>query len=167
MRRSHAAFAALLSFAALDPPLAASAETVVKITLWDKGAASMDHIGEHKPMGMAVEGADHEQATMGVTLDLQAVPTGEITFKITNVSGEFYHAVVITPVADTSVPLVYNEEDRRVDEGAAGVTANLGELRPHDAKTKKAVLSPGTYILYCNIAGHYAMGMWTLLTVTD
>jgi uncharacterized cupredoxin-like copper-binding protein len=27
-------------------------------------------------------------------------------------------------------------------------------------------MQPGTYILYCNIAGHYAMGMWTLLTVT-
>ncbi|MBL9048586.1 MAG: hypothetical protein JNK19_00555, partial [Tabrizicola sp.] len=66
-----------------------------------------------------------------------------------------------------SVPLPYLNGDERVDEAAAGVTANLGELRPHDFKTKKAVLTPGTYILYCNIAGHYAMGMWTMLTVTE
>jgi uncharacterized cupredoxin-like copper-binding protein len=26
-------------------------------------------------------------------------------------------------------------------------------------------LKPGRYILYCNIPGHYALGMWTLLTV--
>jgi uncharacterized cupredoxin-like copper-binding protein len=27
------------------------------------------------------------------------------------------------------------------------------------------VVKTGTYMIYCNIAGHYAMGMWTLVTV--
>jgi uncharacterized cupredoxin-like copper-binding protein len=145
----------------------ARAETVVKVSLWDKGESSMDNVGKHTPIGMAVDGADPAMATMGVTLDVLEVPAGEITFKITNDSGEFYHAVLISPVADPTSPLPYLTDENRVDEATAVITANLGELRPHDFKQKKATLTPGTYILYCNIAGHYAMGMWTLLTVTD
>lgn len=167
MRKAPVLLASLLTAGALGLATGAWAETVVKVSLWDKGATAMDTVGKHSPLGMAVAGADPSMATMGVTLDVQEVPAGEITFRITNDSGEFYHAVVISPVADTAVPLPYLPAEERVDEAAAGVTANLGELRPHDAKTKKATLGPGTYILYCNIAGHYAMGMWTLLTVTE
>ena len=54
-----------------------------------------------------------------------------------------------------------------VDEEAAGVTARVKELRPGTSRTVTVAMQPGTYILYCNIAGHYAMGMWTLLTVTS
>jgi len=151
-------------------PSDARAETVVKVTLWDKGESSMDMLGAHEPMGMGMLGADPDVtntgATMGITLDLAEVPAGAIKFQILNDSLEFYHAVTISPVADVTVPLPYLAEDQRVDEAAAGVTANLGELKSHASATKTVALEPGTYILYCNISGHYAMGMWTLLTVT-
>ncbi|WP_295075695.1 sulfocyanin-like copper-binding protein [Tabrizicola sp.] len=167
MMTQRATLFALLAIATAGTSDGASAETMVKITLWDKGDAAMDHVGQHPPIGMAVDGADPGLATMGVTLDPQEVPAGEISFRITNDSGAFYHAVLVSAVADQTVPLPYLTEEERVDEAAAGITANLGELRPHDAKTKAAALTPGTYILYCNIAGHYAMGMWALLTVTE
>lgn len=164
MKTAPFLIAALLTAALI--PGTAGAETKVKVSLWDKGATAMDNVGKHM-IGMAMVEADPALATMGMTLDVQEVPAGEITFAITNDSGEFYHAVLISPVADPATPLPYLTEDERVDEGAVVVTANLGELRPHDTKTKEADLGPGTYILYCNIAGHYAMGMWTLLTVTE
>ncbi len=160
-------FAALAAATVLCTGTDAVAETVVKVSLWDKGATAMDTVGKHDPIGMAVPGADPTMATMGVTLDLQEVPAGEITFKMTNDPGEFYHAVLISTVSDTSSPLPYLTDEQRVDEVGAGVTANLGELRPHASKAKTATLTPGTYILYCNIASHYAMGMWTLLKVTE
>ena len=163
--RTLLATVSILAVAGLLP--GSLAAQTVKVSLWDKGATAMDNVGKHGPIGMAVEGTDPSMATMGVTLDVQEVPAGEITFSVTNDSGEFYHAVIISPVADTAVPLPYLAAEERVDETATGVAANLGELRPHEAKTKKATLGPGTYILYCNIAGHYAMGMWTLLTVTE
>ena len=146
--------------------LRAQAQTVVKVTLWDKGETSMDMVGMHEVIGLAVPGANPALATMGITLDVAEVPAGEISFQILNDSLEFYHAVVISPVNDPMVPLPYLIEEQRVDEAAAGVTANLGELKSHASATKKVTLGPGTYILYCNISGHYAMGMWTLLTVT-
>lgn len=122
----------------------ALAETVVKVTLWDQGESSMEGAGMHAPLGLAVDGADPAMATMGVTLDVQEVPAGEITFKITNDSREFYHAVTISPVADPPTLLPYLTEENRVDEAAAMVAANLGELRPHDFKAKTTTLTPGT-----------------------
>ena len=53
-----------------------------------------------------------------------------------------------------------------VDEAAAGVIARGKELRPHASGSVTATLQPGTYILFCNVGGHYVMGMWTLMTVT-
>lgn len=158
------AVAAFFTTSVLGP--GAKAETVVKITLWDKGESSMDMLGAHEPMGLGMPGVDPAMATMGITLDVAEVPAGEVKFQILNDSLEFYHAVTISPVADVTVSLPYLAEDQRVDEAAAGVTANLGELKSHASATKTVTLEPGTYILYCNIAGHYAMGMWTLLTVT-
>lgn len=158
--------AATALFGTLAGAQGALALTVIKVTLWDKGETSMDMVGMHEVIGLAVPGANPALATMGITLDVAEAPAGEISFQILNDSLEFYHAVVISPVADPAVPLPYLLEEQRVDETAAGVTANLGELKSHASATKKVALEPGTYILYCNISGHYAMGMWTLLTVT-
>ena len=36
----------------------------------------------------------------------------------------------------------------------------------HESGSVTVDLRPGTYILYCNVAGHYVMGMWTSVTVT-
>lgn len=43
----------------------------------------------------------------------------------------------------------------------------MKELKPHTSGSVTVNMPPGTYILYCNIAGHYAMGMWTIITVTE
>jgi uncharacterized cupredoxin-like copper-binding protein len=144
----------------------ARAETVVKVALWDKGPASMDNVDKVAPMGMAMPGAGMDMATMGITVDAVQVPAGDVTFNVTNQSPEFYHAVTISPVADPSIELPYLTDKRMVDEEAAGVTARVKELRPGTSRSVTVAMQPGTYILYCNIAGHYAMGMWTLLTVT-
>lgn len=54
-----------------------------------------------------------------------------------------------------------------VDEVATGRTAQVAELKPHGSGAVTVEVKPGTYILFCNIAGHYVMGMWTLVTVTE
>jgi uncharacterized cupredoxin-like copper-binding protein len=145
---------------------AAFAETVVKVALWDKGEASMEGMETMVPMGMAMPGAGMDMETMGVTVDTAEIPAGEVKFVVINESPNFYHAVTISPVADPSVELPYLTDKMMVDEEAAGVTARAKELRPGASGSVTVDMQPGTYILYCNIAGHYAMGMWTLLKVT-
>jgi uncharacterized cupredoxin-like copper-binding protein len=145
---------------------AAAAGTVVKVSLWDKGEAAMDGLGM-APMGMAMAGANMDMATMGITVDTPDIPAGEVTFRVTNESQEYYHNLSIAPVADVTRELPYLNDKMMVDEEAAGTVARGKELRPHDSGSVTVNLQPGTYILFCNIAQHYAMGMWTLITVSE
>lgn len=145
----------------------ALAETVVKVLLWDKGEASMDNMDTMAPMGMAMPGAMMDMATMGITVDTSEFPAGEITFSVVNESQEFYHNVAISPFADVSKGLPYLIDMMMVDEMAAGSTARVKELKPHTSGSVTVNMPPGIYVLYCNIAGHYAMGMWTVITVTE
>lgn len=74
--------------------------------------------------------------------------------------------MTISPVADVSQELPYLIDKMMVDEEVAGITARVKELKPRTSGFVTLEMQPGTYILYCNIAGHYAMGMWTIITVT-
>jgi uncharacterized cupredoxin-like copper-binding protein len=144
----------------------ASAGTVVEVALWDKGEASMEGMDTMKPMGMGMPGAMMDMATMGITVDLVEIPAGEVTFTVVNESQDFYHSVTISAVEDPSRELPYLIDKMMVDEEAAGTTARVKELKPRAFGKVTVDMQPGTYILYCNIAGHYVMGMWTIVTVT-
>jgi uncharacterized cupredoxin-like copper-binding protein len=162
--------AATILITGLVPALwfsAAAADSTVNVSLWDKGDASMDMMGKMDPMGMAMmAGADMSMATMGIALDAASVPAGAVTFAVTNDSKVMIHEMVITPVADTSTPLPYDKEQTKVDEDAAGHLAEVAELDPGANGTLTIDMKPGTYLLYCNIPGHYELGMWALLAVT-
>ena len=67
---------------------------------------------------------------------------------------------------DPNTPLPYDETLMKVDEDAAGHLGEVAELAPGQSGALRLTLKPGQYILYCNIPGHYAVGMWSLLTVT-
>jgi uncharacterized cupredoxin-like copper-binding protein len=162
----HAA-AALLGCAlagfSVGPTFAGS---VVHVSLWDKGDTSMNMMGDVKPMGMAMMGSDMSMVTMGVKVDVTEVPAGEVTFQVTNDSKDMIHEMVLAPVANAEKPLPYISDEEKVDEDAAGHLGEVAELETGQSGALTMTLKPGTYILYCNIPGHYAMGMWTLLTVT-
>jgi uncharacterized cupredoxin-like copper-binding protein len=146
---------------------AAFAETIVKVSLWDKGPASMEMTDAMAPMGMAMAGAKMDMATMGITTSVQEIPAGEITFEIINDSGEFYHSMAFSPIVDQTVELPYLTDKMMIDEEALAPVSKGKELKPHATGTVKAELTPGTYVLYCNITGHYMMGMWTVVTVVE
>lgn len=125
----------------------------------------MDGMDSMKPMGMAMPGAMMDMATMGITVDLAEIPAGEVTFAVVNESQDFYHSMTISAVEDRSKGLPYLPDNMMVDEEAAGTTARVKELKPRAFGKVTVDMRPGTYILYCNIAGHYVMGMWTIVTV--
>lgn len=140
--------------------------TTIQVSLWDKGGASMNMMGGTKPMGMGMMGADMSMVTMGITADVTEVPAGEVTFQVVNDSKDMIHEMVLAPVADVTTPMPYDADLQRVDEDAAGDLGEVAELDTGQSGALTITLKPGTYILYCNIPGHYAAGMWTLLTVT-
>jgi uncharacterized cupredoxin-like copper-binding protein len=86
-------------------------------------------------------------------------------FNVTNDSKDMVHEMVISPIKDDKTPLPYDKTGNKVDEDAAGHLGEVAELEHGKNGSLTINMKPGRYILYCNIAGHYVLGMWTLITV--
>lgn len=164
-RKCFALVAGLLAAASGGPALARTA--VIKVSLWDKGAMSMNMLGQGPAMGMGMgkSGTRMPMGPMGITASTRTVKAGEVSFEVSNTSKAMVHEMVISPVKDANTPLPYIEADNKVDEDAAGHLGEVAELEPGQKGALTLTLKPGQYILYCNIPGHYALGMWTLVTV--
>ena len=92
---------------------------------------------------------------------------GDVKFTIEN-QGTIPHEFIIvkTDFALGKIPL---GPDNRFDEDGEGlsVPGEISEWNPKTTGTVTLKLDPGNYQLLCNIAGHYANGMYTTLTVTE
>lgn len=155
-RRSLILAATALSMLTSVP---AFADAVVKVSLWDKPEMDMASGLGH---GM---GGDMSTASMGITLSTSSVPAGMVTFEATNDSKTIVHEMVLAPLASPDLVLPYVESEGKVDEDEAGHIGEVAELEPGQSGALSVNLKPGTYILYCNIAGHYMAGMWTTIEV--
>ena len=67
---------------------------------------------------------------------------------------------------DGATELPYLVDEKRVDEDATDHLGEVSELDPGKSGSLTVNLTPGTYVLYCNIPGHFIDSMWTMLTVT-
>ncbi len=150
--------ATVLAFAGLSAP--AFADTTLHVFLWD-AMSTMDMVEDHK----IEDAADHTADVMGVTVNASVVPAGKITFDVMNTSDVSEHEMVVSKLSGPDGTLPYNTDDMRVDEEAAGSKGEVAELPTGEHGSLTVTLDPGTYALYCNIDGHYAAGMWTILTV--
>lgn len=157
-RRTLIGAAAALGLLAATP---AFAGTTVAVSLWDKGAdATMP-----TDLGYGM-GGDMSKATMGIDISPKTVQAGHITFLVTNASSDTIHEMIVSPLTSADEKLPYLTNENRVDEEKAGHLGEVSELDPHGAGELGITLKPGTYIVYCNIPGHFVAGMWALLNVT-
>lgn len=147
------------AFAACLPGIAYADGTTVQVKFWDHGAG-MDMVTDMLPGGSG----DHSKANMGMTLSQDTVPAGEVTFHATNDSKETVHEMLVIPLKDGALPPVKTAENE-IDEDTAGALGEIAETEPGKDGTVTFNLQPGTYLLACNIAGHYTNGMWVQLTV--
>jgi uncharacterized cupredoxin-like copper-binding protein len=137
---------------------AASADTI-DIKLWDKGPSA--EMSTDRGVGGT---GDMKMATMGLKLSATKVKAGKVTFKVTNVSKETVHEMLVLPYKDGK-QLPYSDKDAKLDEEAAGHLGEVSELEPGKSGSLTLNLKPGRYLLSCNIANHYMNGMWAMLTV--
>lgn len=143
-----------------------AANQSVKVSLWDNGSESMSTLGKGEPMGMAMStNPSTQKATMGIRTSSHIVKAGKITFEVTNDAKQMVHEMIVSPIKNTKTALPYNKDTLSVDEDAAGHLGEVPELAPGKKNSLTLDLKSGQYILYCNIPGHYVLGMWTLLTV--
>ena len=76
------------------------------------------------------------------------------------------HEVPLVPVDSPDAPLPYDYAGGQVVENQVHVLADSSELKPNESKTLEVDLGAGSYLLLCNVPGHYASGMVVPLTVT-
>ena len=150
--------AAVLAAAGMTAP--AFADTTLHVFLWDS-LETMDMVDDH------IIGNDDDRSTdvMGITVNTTVIPAGKVTFDVINASTDSEHEMVVTKLSGPDGTLPYDAESMRVDEEAAGSKGEVSELPAGEKGALTVTLEPGTYVLYCNIAGHYAAGMWTEITV--
>lgn len=116
-------------------------------------------------------GATPDAVTVGltefkITPGATELPKGPVTFTITN-SGATQHELLVfhTDLTPDRFPL---DPDGTIQEDAAGMNkvSDGDNIDPGKGQTRSVDLSqPGTYVLVCNLPGHFKAGMYTTITV--
>ncbi len=110
--------------------------------------------GMHGMMGM-----------MSVRTNVASVKAGKVTFDVSNLSRSIVHEMLVIAVDNPNTPLPYDYSTGQVDEKQVKVLGETEDMQPNAEKEISMDLTPGSYLLICNVPGHYASGMWTPLTV--
>ena len=102
---------------------------------------------------------------MTLSIDKSTVKAGEVVFTVHNDAMTENHEMVLVKLktADQQVSVVQSKH--RVDEKQLKSLGEVSDLKPGANGTLKAKLVPGSYLLLCNIKGHYEAGMHAALTV--
>mgnify|MGYP001488051727 CR=1 FL=1 len=189
VRSALIAGAMLLSTAA--PSLSTEGETTVKVALLDMsalmpmGMAGYGMMGPGMMMGQNMMGqgmmgqgmmgpnmmgrgmmGGMMMGMMAVRVDQSSMKAGTVTFEVTNWSTSVLHEMLVVSVTNPAAPLPYDYMQGKVAEEQVKVIGEVEDLQPNASKSFEAALSPGYYLLICNVPGHYAAGMAASLNVT-
>ena len=100
---------------------------------------------------------------MYIHMSSTTVPSGKVTFVVTNEGQKTHEFVVLaTDAPAASFPIVsFEGEANRINEDAKGVTnvGETGDMAPGTSKKLVIDLQSGHYAAVCNLPGHYGMGM--------
>ena len=117
-------------------------------------------------MGYGMMGQGMMGGMMSIRVDKPTVKAGTVTFDVTNWSRSVLHEVLVVSVDNPTAPLPYDYPQARVPEDQVKVLGEAADLQPNVSKTFEVTLTPGSYLLICNLPGHYAAGMAVPLSVT-
>jgi uncharacterized cupredoxin-like copper-binding protein len=99
-----------------------------------------------------------------IKLDRDSVPSGSVSFVLTN-SGTMAHEFVILKT-DLPADKLPQANDQAIEDSAQVTHIDEQQDFPAgESRTLTTNLESGKYVLLCNIAGHYKLGMYTAFTV--
>jgi uncharacterized cupredoxin-like copper-binding protein len=115
-------------------------------------------------------GAGGGEGTVGATLkdfaislDSSTGSAGDVTFDITNDGPSTHEFVVLnTDLAPDALPT----EDGEVKEDDLKLVDEAEDIAAGTGATLSVSLDPGTYVIICNVTGHYEAGMHAGFTVS-
>jgi uncharacterized cupredoxin-like copper-binding protein len=92
------------------------------------------------------------------------VQAGEVILRVRN-EGPVGHELIVVRAPNAHLPM--RSDGLTVDEEGLQ-RSELGSLEPHDAPVTRDLdvdLTPGRYVLFCNMSGHFIGGMHHVLIV--
>ncbi len=97
-----------------------------------------------------------------ITLSVASVKAGAVKFGIRN-NGTMVHDfdLIKTDLAPDKLPIDVGSAKARAD----GLTKQMINIAANRSTTLSADLAPGSYVIICNVAGHYQLGMRVALKV--
>ena len=124
------------------------------------------HANSNKGVGFTHPNVGVVEKDFAIQAPVATVKGGLVDFTVAN-SGPSPHEFLIfrASQAPDQLPL---GSDGRVDESSSDITKvfDSGDnISPGGSKVFHAALTPGTYVMVCNLPGHYKAGMHTTLTV--
>ncbi len=122
------------------------------------GGGMMGGNASGNPAPAGVRAIHVKLGEMWVRPDYTSVKAGKVTFAATN-SGKLEHELMIE-----RTPLKMDGPGRPNEEAAQGM---IEDMEPGESGTMTLRLTPGTYVLFCNVSGHYAAGQHMRFTVTS
>ncbi len=139
-RLYHIALAATFALAAV-PSFAA--DTQIKVTETGEGGGAM-----------------------GLALEPATIKAGPVMFHVHNAAMTENHEMIVVKLdkPDAAIPL--DSKKHRIDEKKLKSLGEVSDLKPGADGMLKANLKAGTYLVFCNIKGHYEAGMQSKLVVT-
>ena len=160
-----------LAAASCAPPTgnASSSDGGVSVAAPTQAAADV-------PVDVALTDTKGTDGPMALTPFASSTPSGDVTFAVKNLGTVEHEMIVVkTDVPFDQIPInATGDPPATVARGGDKIdeTSNVGEtgdpnLKPGDTRTFTIKgLAPGKYVLACNLAHHYGLGMRAALTVT-
>jgi uncharacterized cupredoxin-like copper-binding protein len=108
---------------------------------------------------------DKGMESMRMDLSAHQIKAGKVTFNVSNTSQNLVHEFVVVKSDKPIESLLYNEDEKELREDGLEVVNEIEDIEPGKSGTLTVNLEPGSYILFCNKAGHFKAGMVNQLTV--
>lgn len=90
---------------------------------------------------------------------------GDVTFDVTNLGPATHEFVVVrTDLAPDDLPIA--SDGLSVDEDALSSVGEIGQVDLDTTESVTLALTPGHYVFFCNLDGHYLGGMHAGLVVS-
>jgi uncharacterized cupredoxin-like copper-binding protein len=99
-------------------------------------------------------------------LDRSSVPAGKVRFEVTNASFDHAHEMIVVKTDLTPDKFPTNKDGSKVDEKKFKGAKEASDIKSGGKGTLDMSVTPGNYVLFCNIKSHFKGGMYAELTVT-
>jgi|SRR5262245_35328541 len=147
----------------MDPLFKRISVAAVALAFLGAMACSSDSSTTTSSAGGDSGGVSATVKDFSIDLASSSAPAGSVSFDISNEGPSTHEFVVIkTDDAPDALPV----KDGTVEEDKVDVVDEAEDIAPSTTANLTTDLEAGSYVIICNVTGHYEAGMHTAFTVS-